>query len=31
LGEDGELGGGALFATTGLIPIGVDIGLGHLT
>jgi len=25
------LGGGALFATTGLTPIGVGVGLGHLT
>jgi len=31
LGEDSELGGGALFATTGLIKIGVGVGLGHLT
>jgi len=31
LGEDGELGGGVLFATTGLITIRVWVGLGHLT
>jgi len=29
--EDCELGGGAHFATTGLTPIGVGVGLGHLT
>ena len=27
LGEDGELRGSSLFATTGLIPFGVDVGL----
>ena len=30
LGEDGKLRRGSLFATTGLIPFGVDVGLGHL-
>ena len=31
LGEDGELRGGALFATTGLVTFRVGVGLGHLS